>query len=125
MLDAETGSFRSLLPAWLHVRTELGHPFIGTGMLRSQLNQAGPCCRPLITKASWFHVRSPWSPAPSIRLLFISLQLRFMLPTHAQSPSRSDTILRLLWINLLWNFHPQECAMLGAHKKSPAIAGLW
>jgi len=52
---------------------------------------------PLITRASRFLARSPWSATPSIRFLFIGPQLRSTLPSHTRSPSCSCASLRSLW----------------------------
>src|SRR5439155_3875818 len=51
---------------------------------------------PLITTASRFLARSPWSAPPSIRFLFIGPQLRSALPPHTRSPSCSCASLRSL-----------------------------
>lgn len=84
-------------------------------MPRGQLNQAGLCCRPLITKS--FVVSCPLAVIASAFYPVLVHQPAASL--HASSP-RSVTVmqshyasLRLLWINLLWNFHPQECAYAG------------
>ena len=51
----------------------------------------------LITRASRFYARSPCSATPCIRFLFIGSRLRFTLPLHARSPSRSCASLHSLW----------------------------
>ncbi len=49
---------------------------------------------PLVTRASRFVARSPWSATPHIRFLSIGPQLRSTLPLHGRSPFRSCASLR-------------------------------
>jgi hypothetical protein len=51
----------------------------------------------LTTKASPFPAGSPCSAAPHMRFLFIGSRVRYMLPPHARSPSRSCISLRSRW----------------------------
>ena len=49
---------------------------------------------PLVTRASRFLARSPWTAPPCIRFLSIDPQLRSTLPPHGRSPFRSCASLR-------------------------------
>src|SRR5207245_9118895 len=43
--------------------------------------------RPLVTRASRSHARSPWSASPDIRFLFVGPQVRSPLPSASASRS--------------------------------------
>ena len=51
----------------------------------------------LTTRASRFPARSPCSASPRMRFVFLDSRLRYALPPHDRSPSRSCVSLRSLW----------------------------
>ena len=76
----------------------------------------------LTTRASWFVARSPCSPAPRIRFLFIGARFRSTLPLHTRSPACSCASFAV--VSSWEDFHLQDRAHAGRTTKRPAVRGL-
>lgn len=80
-------------------------------------------CRPLTTRASRLHARSPWSASSCIRFLSVGSRLRSTLPPHTRSPSCSCASLRSLWSAYGGTSARKIAPMLGAHAQAPLVSG--